>query len=207
MLYRLHNIQQIYGTRVALDLPGLVEIAQGEVVALTGPNGSGKSTLLRLLAFLEQPVLGELIYDERPGWYPINEVTLLLQEPYLLKTSVFRNVAFGLKMRGDTANLPVRVRQVIRQVGFEPADVVGRRWYELSGGEKQRIALAARLVLNPRVLLLDEPTSNLDAQSVAIIHDAVIRAHEEHDATVVIASHDRDWLRTLNARSLKLGEK
>lgn len=204
MLYKLRDIQQLYCTRVALDLPNL-DIDSGEVLALTGPNGSGKSTLLRMLAFLEKPAKGELLYSERPGWYPINEVTLLLQEPYLLKTSVFRNVAFGLKMRGDKANLKERVHAAIRLVGFEPEDVAGRRWYELSGGEKQRVALAARLILKPRVLLLDEPTSNLDTRSVEIIHDAVLRAHKEEGTTVVIASHDREWLNNLNVRSIKLG--
>lgn len=204
MLYKLHDIQQIYGTRVALNLPYL-NIEPGEVVALTGPNGSGKSTLLRLLAFLEKPARGVIVYDEKPGWFPINEVTMLLQEPYLLKTSVYKNVAFGLKMRGDTQNLRTRVHKAISDVGFDPADVVHRRWYELSGGEKQRIALASRLILKPRVLLLDEPTSNLDTASTVIIHDAVIRAYHEDNTAVVAASHDQEWLRTLNARIIKLG--
>lgn len=205
MLYQLSDIQQIYGTRIALKLSCL-DIEAGAVVALIGPNGSGKSTLLRLLAFLEKPALGVLVYDEKPGWFPINEVTMLLQEPYLLKTSVFRNVAFGLKMRGDTKNLRDRVYKAISDVGFDPADVAHRRWYELSGGEKQRIALATRLILRPRVLLLDEPTSNLDTASTAIIHEAVIRAHREDNTTVVAASHDHKWLRTLNARFIRLGK-
>lgn len=204
MLYKLYDILQIYGTRVALKLPFL-DIEAGEVVALTGPNGSGKSTLLRLLAFLEKPAQGMLIYDEKPGWFPINEVTMLLQEPYLLKTSVYRNVAFGLKMRGDTKNLRERVYKAIADMGFDPADVANRRWYELSGGEKQRIALAARLIMKPRVLLLDEPTSNLDTPSTLIIHEAVIRAHNEDKTTVVAASHDHEWLSTLNARTIRLG--
>lgn len=205
MLYKLYDIIQIYGTRVALDLPCL-DIEAGEVVALTGPNGSGKSTLLRLLAFLEKPARGVLVYDEKPGWFPINDVTMLLQEPYLLKTSVYQNVAFGLKMRGDTKNLRERVYKAIGDVGFDPADVAPRRWYELSGGEKQRIALAARLIMKPRVLLLDEPTSNLDTASTLIIQEAVIRAHHEDKTTVVAASHDHEWLRTLNARFIKLGK-
>lgn len=205
MLYELREIKQIYGTRLALDLPYL-DIEQGEVVALTGPNGSGKSTLLRMLAFLEKPAQGALVYNQNPGYYPINQVTMLLQEPYLFKTSVYKNVAFGLKMRNDTKNLQERVYRELREVGFEPRDVAYRRWYELSGGEKQRVALAARLILNPVVLLLDEPTSNLDVKSTAIIHDAVIRAHKD-GATVVAASHDRAWLKALNARSLKLGVK
>lgn len=205
MLYELREIKQVYGSRVALDLPYL-DIERGEVVALTGPNGSGKSTLLRMLAFLEKPASGSIIYNEKPGEYPINEVTLLLQEPYLFKTSVYKNVAFGLKMRGDTDNLHERVFSILTDVGFEPADVANRRWYELSGGEKQRVALAARLILKPVVLLLDEPTSNLDAKSTEIIHDAVIRAYED-GTTVVAASHDRDWLKTLNARSIKFGVK
>ena len=205
MLYELREIKQVYGGRVALDLPYL-DIEAGEVVALTGPNGSGKSTLLRLLAFLEKPARGTIMYDEKPGGYPINEVTMLLQEPYLLKTSVYKNVAFGLKMRGDTADLTARVYKAIGDVGFDPADVAHRRWYELSGGEKQRIALASRLILKPRVLLLDEPTSNLDTASTAIIHDAVIRAYREDKTTVVAASHDREWLRTLDARTVRLGD-
>lgn len=205
MLYELRDIQQVYGARVALDLPYL-DIEAGEVVALTGPNGSGKSTLLRMLAFLEKPAQGSIVYDEKPGWYPINEVTMLLQEPYLLKTSVYKNVAFGLQMRGDTADLHTRVYQAISDVGFDPADVAHRRWYELSGGEKQRIALAARLILKPHVLLLDEPTSNLDTASTVIIHDAVIRAYREDKTTVVAASHDREWLRTLDARTVRLGD-
>lgn len=205
MLYELREVKQIYGTRTALYLPYL-DIEQGEVVALTGPNGSGKSTLLRMLSFLEKPAQGTLVYNGAPGCYPINEVTLLLQEPYLFKTSVFKNVAFGLKMRGDTANLPERVHKALADVGFEPADVASRRWYELSGGEKQRVALAARLILKPRVLLLDEPTSNLDGKSTDIIHDAVIRAYRE-GATVVAASHDREWLQNLDARYVKLGVK
>lgn len=205
MLYELRDIKQLYGMRVALDLPYL-DIEAGEVVALTGPNGSGKSTLLRMLAFLEKPARGSLVYNEKPDWYPIHEVTMLLQEPYLLKTSVYKNVAFGLKMRGETQNLHARVYKAFGDVGFRPDDVAHRRWYELSGGEKQRIALAARLILKPRVLLLDEPTSNLDTASTAIIHDAVIRAYREDKTTVVVASHDREWLRTLDARVVRLGD-
>ncbi len=204
ILYEIKNLTRRYGERTALRLPELT-VRRGEALALTGPNGSGKSTLLRTLAFLEEPDEGTVIFHGTPNVPPRLEVTLLLQEPYLLKRSVFENVVFGLRARGLRDGLAERARAALAAVGFESDDLLHRDWRELSGGEKQRVALAARLVLKPRALLLDEPTSSVDAESAKAIHRAVTSALAEGSA-VIAASHDRVWLDALNAGELRLGE-
>lgn len=203
-LYEARNLTRIYDGRTALSLPSF-RMERGEVLALTGCNGSGKSTLLRLLAFLERPDSGTLEY-RGPGGDPRRHVTLLLQEPYLLKESVFRNVTLGLRLRGETAGLEDAYARAMAAVGFErPGDLARRESRALSGGERQRVALAARLILKPDVLLMDEPTSNVDARSARIIVDAVNRGREE-GLNVAYATHDPILLRALGGRELRLGE-
>lgn len=202
-LYEARNLERRYGERVALRLERFA-VERGRVVALTGPNGSGKSTLLRMLAFLEKPDAGSVQFHGTPGVPPRHEATLLLQEPYLLKRSVFENVAFGLRVRGRRHGLREQAAAALEAVGFAPETVMRRQWRELSGGEKQRVALAARLVLRPLALLLDEPTSNLDARSAVAIHHAVLEAVRA-GTTVIVASHDKAWLEELDAQSLVLG--
>lgn len=204
LLYEGRALVRRYGDHVALRLPELA-VRRNRVLAVTGPNGAGKSTLLRVLAFLEPLDEGELIFHGTPGTPPRHEATLLLQEPYLLKRSVFENVAYGLRIRGRVQGLEDAVRGALESVGFAPENVERRLWRELSGGERQRASLAARLVLRPLALLLDEPTSNMDARSAAAIH-AAVRAAVENGTTVVAASHDYAWLRELEADALRLGE-
>lgn len=180
----------------------------GESVGLVGPNGSGKSTVLRLIARLEEPDSGELRYGGRilgrgqtPPRYGI---TMLPQTPFLLKRSVFENVAYGLRARGESDGLDGRVHGALRAVGLAPDAFAHRRWHQLSGGEAQRVALAGRLVLNPAALLLDEPTASVDSRSATLIREAVANVRREHRAGLVIASHDVSWLRTVCDRILRL---
>jgi len=201
-LYAITNLVRRYGDRVVLRVPELT-VGRGEVVALTGPNGSGKSTLLRTLAFLEPPEEGDLVFSGTPGVPPRQEACLLLQEPYLLKRSVFENVVFGLRVRGRKDKLAELAREALAEVDFAPDDMLRREWRELSGGEKQRVALAARLILRPLALLLDEPTSNVDAKSAIAVQKAVAKAARA-GSTVIAASHDHAWLETLGARALCL---
>uniref|UniRef100_B8J1R5 ABC transporter related n=1 Tax=Desulfovibrio desulfuricans (strain ATCC 27774 / DSM 6949 / MB) TaxID=525146 RepID=B8J1R5_DESDA len=201
--YKGRNLVQMYGGRIALNLPCL-EVEKGETLALTGPNGCGKSTLLRLLAFLERPASGTLRYAGNAA-ASRQEVTLLLQEPYLLRMSVFNNVVLGLRLRHDTAAARCVYEQSMRAVGFDrPWDFAQRGPAELSGGERQRVALASRLALRPGVLLLDEPTANVDAASALAVVSA-IEACRNKGVTVICATHDPALIRTLAARELQLG--
>lgn len=204
VLYEGRDLTQVYNGRTALALPEF-RMERGEALALTGPNGSGKSTLLRLLAFLETPASGVLRYHG-DGGEPRREVTLLLQDPYLLRETVFRNVTLGLRLRGRGREMEDAFRAAMRAVGFErPGDMASRTSRALSGGERQRVALAARLALRPTVLLLDEPTSNVDIRSARAIVAAVRRCMAE-GTSVVYATHDQGLLDALGGRVLRLGE-
>lgn len=202
----LFNVCQQYSGRTVLALDKL-EIPPASIIGLAGPNGSGKSTLLRLLAFLESPAIGTINFlgeptSAKPG--PVHrQVTLLVQEPYLLKRSVFANIAYGLKVRGET-DVTKRVLQALDAVGLSPDEFSRRQWFELSGGEAQRVALAARLVLRPKVLLMDEPTASLDTSSASLIRQAALGARKEFDTSLVIASHDMTWLNAVSDRIIHL---
>ena len=201
-LYEARNLVQRYNGREALDVPYLA-IEQGETVFLTGPNGCGKSTLLRLLAFLERPAAGELRYAG--GADARKEATLLLQDPSLLHLSVFNNVLLGLKFRNQQAGLGQIFECCMRAAGFDdPWNFADRGPSELSGGERQRVALAARLALRPKVLLLDEPTANVDAASARALAVAV-KTCKADGITVVCATHDPALLRAVTAREIRLG--
>ena len=196
-IYRIERLVHRYNHATALSVEGL-ELAPASITGLIGPNGSGKSTLLGLLAFVEPPSQGEILYQGAPA-EPFSprvrfQVTLLTQEPYLMKRSVFDNIAYGLKLRGQTEKIRKQVGEVMSQVGLPPERFARRRWYELSGGEAQRVALAARLILRPRVLLLDEPTASVDAGSALRIKEAALEARDRWGTTLVIASHDWQWL-------------
>jgi len=196
LLYELRGVVQTYGERVVLDVPEL-DLFERRITGLAGPNGSGKSTLMRLLAFLEHPARGSVRFEGN-GHVDSNggvrrKVTLLTQEPYLLKRSVEANVGYGLEVRGRGRDKGL-VAEALEMVGLNPDDFMRRAWYELSGGEAQRVALAARLVLRPRVLLLDEPTASLDELSAERIQRAALAAREQWGTALVVVSHDRDWL-------------
>lgn len=200
-LYFLHDIRYRYGRYFELDIPELT-LNHASSVGFVGANGCGKSTLLRLLAFIEMPHEGQIYFNGTDMGRNNNgvrkqEVTMLLQEPYLLKRSVFENVAFGLNIRKDRKKLKNRVYDVMELVGIAPKDFARRKWYELSGGEAQRIALASRLILKPRVLILDEPTASVDQESAFLIKQAITECRNQFGMSLVIASHDRVWLNSV----------
>ncbi len=196
-IYEIRALKHAYRQRTVLEIDRLT-IRASSIVGLIGPNGSGKSTLLRLLGLIEKPVEGQIFFKGRAvePFAPEArfQISLLSQEPYLMKRSVLKNVAFGLKIRGDSAGLQQQVNDALSLVGFCGDGFVQRPWFALSGGEAQRVALAARLALKPEVLLLDEPTASVDAASAELIREAALRARREWGATLVIASHDWQWL-------------
>lgn len=205
-IYRLENILHEYN-QFTLDIPELM-IEKGSSLGFIGPNGCGKSTLFRILAMLETPTSGNIFFEDRchniESITKRKEVTLLLQEPYLLKRSVFENVAYGVRMNKEKSCLKQRVLEALNWVGLPPEKYAGKRWSELSGGEAQRVALASRLVLKPKALILDEPTSNIDRMSTALIKDAILKHRNRYNTTLIISSHDYLWLNSIAERIYRL---
>lgn len=193
-VYRLHNLTQVYDDRTVLQIDQL-EIHKGEILGIVGPSGAGKSTLLRLLNFLEEPAAGYLTFEGTaingrvPALDMRRQVTTVFQRPVLLNRSVAANVGYGLKLRGES-------RQIIDQAVAEALDRVGLSELAkasartLSGGEAQRVALARALVIQPSVLLLDEPTANLDPYNVKLIEQIVAGVNREQGTTAVLVTHN-----------------
>ncbi len=201
LLYHLKNIRHYYDSIKALDIDDL-KIKKGSITALIGPNGSGKTTLLKLLAFAQIPTQGQIFYKGQEEFLfssiVRSKVTLLTQKPYLLKRTVFENIAYGLKIRKDKNHVKERVKKALLNVGLDYQGFAGRQWHELSGGEAKRVAMAARLVFEPEVLLLDEPIASVDTESAKLIRHASLKARDARGTTLVIASHDLEWLYSIS---------
>ena len=193
MLFELKDISLQQGD-FDLRIPQL-ELRGGRLYVLKGENGSGKSTLLRLLALLQHPNSGEVSFAGVPvAWRGQalkqlrQQITLLEQNPLLFSGSVERNLAFGLKLRGISGcELQQRIEQTLEIVGL--SGFQKRSAQELSGGETRRVGLARALCLQPQMLLLDEPTANLDVGQVAALERFLVGLPEQ-GMMVVIASHD-----------------
>ncbi len=191
-IYSLHNVTKRYGERQVLNIESL-DIAQGEILGIVGPSGAGKSTLLRILNFLETPTSGLVEFHQTPS-SPEHEmplalrrkVTTVFQRPMLLERSVVDNVAYGLRLRGER-NGDQRVQKSLEQVGL--AEFSRQRARTLSGGEAQRVALARAMVIQPEVLLLDEPTANLDPYNIGLIEE-IIQQLKSQGITLVLVTHN-----------------
>lgn len=207
-LYEIRDLTHSYGKGPQTLEIDYLRICEGSVTGLVGPNGSGKSTLLRILAFLEPYTGGTLSFQDTDISGNVvdirKNVTYLLQNSYLLKRSVFENIAYGLRLRNETGGLIQRVHDSLERVGLSPKKFAQRPWYRLSGGEVQRVALAARLALHPKVLLLDEPTANVDESSALLVKDAAVSAWKEWGTTVIVATHDLAWLTEVSTDIISL---
>ena len=192
-IYRLQNVTKKYEGRRVLQVDHL-KIRRGEVFALVGPSGAGKSTLLRLLNFLEPPASGRIRFldvefsaDQPMPLAYRRRVTTVFQRPILLNRNVWANVNFGLQLRGQRSSAR-RIEMALEQVGLTA--LARQRARTLSGGEAQRVALARAIVLQPDVLLLDEPTANLDPHNVGLIEEIVRALNRERGTTLVLVTHN-----------------
>lgn len=188
-LLKINSVIVKQGEDFSLSIENL-EILPRRIYALTGPNGAGKSTLLKLLAFLMPVERGTILLADCRGKAAEHrrKITLVEQTPYLFDGSVGDNIAYGLRLRGIRGReLQERIESVLDRVGL--GGFARRRSDNLSGGEAQRVALARALALQPEVLLLDEPTANIDNRSLGDF-EALLRRLPEEGVTVVISTHD-----------------
>ncbi|MCU1644211.1 MAG: cysA3 [Nocardia sp.] len=188
------DVHRHYGSVRALD--GLnLDIEPGEFVALLGPSGCGKTTALRILAGFDHPTSGEILVDGRDASaIPANkrDMGMVFQSYSLFPTmSALDNVAFGLNLRGRPAKRRrERAQELLDMVGL--AEHMAKFPHQLSGGQQQRVALARALAIAPRVLLLDEPLSALDAKVRQQLREEIRRIQRELGVTTVFVTHDQE---------------
>jgi molybdopterin-binding protein len=176
----------------------------GKITTLLGPSGSGKTTLLRILGGLDSPTKGTIVYGGKTITdselnFLRQKATLVFQKSVFFDTTVYKNIAYGLKL-GDPSKEEIsdkvgEVLELVRLEGYEK-----RRAKKLSGGEQQRVSLARALVLNRELLLLDEPTVNIDPKNVSIIEETILRVNREKNTTIVLATHNMFQAEALSER-------
>ena len=192
----LKGVGKSYGGRAVLS--GVTcAFAKGRITAVIGPNGSGKTTLMRLIARLEIPDSGELVYtDGQQGLPLMRRMTLVAQRPCLFNTTLFNNVAFGLRARGlPGAEIRGRVMDALSASGLSHLSHANAR--SLSGGEAQRAALARAYALRPDLVLLDEPAANLDPEGVDQMERLIRKMKDEQGMTALIVTHNMFQARRL----------
>lgn len=200
--YALEQLRHCYGNRTVLDIPRL-EVRQGEILALVGPSGAGKSTLLRLLNFLEPPTQGHIWFHGHAincHTLPLSlrrSVTMVFQRPIMRSTSVLNNAAYGLQLRG-VPDARDAARAALDKLGL--LHLAKKSAHTLSSGEMQRVALVRAMLTRPAVLLLDEPTANLDPYNIKLIEQALIDDHRQHGTTMVLVTHNIFQARRLAQR-------
>ena len=189
--------------RTVLDIQAL-SVETGEVLAIVGPNGAGKSTLFLVLARLLKADHGQVIFQGRSidSFHDLGyrrQIALVLQEPLLMDMSVYENAALGLKFRRTSkAQIEERVKHWLDRLGV--AHLADRPARKLSGGEAQRVSLARAFVLQPRLLLLDEPFTSLDAPTRIRLLDDLQSVLAETRMTTIFITHDLQEARKLATR-------
>ncbi|MEX1333761.1 MAG: ABC transporter ATP-binding protein [Candidatus Limnocylindrales bacterium] len=184
-------------------------IERGELLTLLGPSGCGKTTALRLIAGLEQPTVGQILLDDEdvarlPAY--LRDITMVFQSYALFPhMNVFENVAYGLRVaRRPKEEIGSRVEEALAMVGLE--GLAHRTPSQLSGGQQQRVALARALVIRPRVLLFDEPLSNLDAKLRKRVRDDIRELQQRLGITSVYVTHDQEEALAISDRVVVMRE-
>ncbi|MFQ6042414.1 MAG: ABC transporter ATP-binding protein [Candidatus Poribacteria bacterium] len=194
-IFRIENLTKYYDGKLVLDIPHL-ELETGKIYAVVGPNGAGKTTLLKSLAGLDEPTDGKIFFQGRMIDCKSNiitdirrHITMVMQDPVLFHTTVEKNVAYGLRVRSmDKKVRNEKVIEALKMVGLSGFEK--RKAHQLSAGETRRVALARALVLTPQVLLLDEPTANIDRRNAEVIEKLIQKIQSEQNTLIVMTTHD-----------------
>lgn len=185
MLVDLINVKKIYEETTVLSVDRLT-VVPGDFYGIIGANGAGKTTMLRLIAGLDAPSVGQITYGIKEHQ---REITLVFQKPYLLRTTVEKNIGYPLKLRGwERESIAARVLELAEDLGL--SHLLHRKAWTLSAGETQKVALARSLSFRPALLLLDEPTSNLDPKTTAELEDMLRKTNQKEGTSILLITHN-----------------
>ncbi|USK49672.1 ABC transporter ATP-binding protein [Bacillus sp. CMF12] len=189
----IDNVQKAFGKVIAVDHLNL-DIKDGEFFTFLGPSGCGKTTTLRMIAGFYYPTKGVVRFGDKDMTRvpPEKRNTGMVFQNYALfpHMTVFENVAFGLRVRKlGSKELKIKVKDVLQKVRLE--QYADRQVSQLSGGQQQRVALARALVIEPEILLLDEPLSNLDAKLRDEMRSEILRLQKDYNITTIYVTHDQ----------------
>lgn len=183
----LKNVTKKYDERTVLDILDLSIDCSG-ITAIIGPNGSGKTTMASIIAGLTGATSGEIFYDGKDK-IPSKEITLVFQKPYLISSSVEMNINYPMKLRGwDPSDIRKRTDELLNELGL--SELRTQKTWKLSGGESQKVALARALSFNPRLLILDEPTANVDPATTAEIERILKKTASENGTNIILVTHN-----------------
>lgn len=179
--------QNYQGRRIVQNFS--FQFQPGRIYGIIGPNGAGKSTLLRLLSAIEKPTAGRLLYQEKVLTGPVPEISCVWQRPYLFQRHVRGNIRYGLRLRcWPRAAEQERIEQLLKV--FKLWELQDQWAPKLSGGETARVAIARAVAPRPKILLLDEPTANLDPSNTRLVEKALYTVHQEEGTTIILVTHD-----------------
>lgn len=189
-MIKIKNLKKTYKDRMVVDIDELL-IPKGEIFGIVGGNGSGKTTLLKMIADLESKDEGFI--DIKMN---LNELVYLFQKPHLFNTSVYNNISYPLKFRKINPEIiKEKVDKIIEEFGL--SELKNQNAKKLSGGEAQKVNLARALVFNPKLILLDEPTANIDPESTMQIEALLKNALENHNTSMVLVTHNISQVKRL----------
>lgn len=204
----IKNLTKSFDGYKVLDNINL-QIKKGDIIGIKGSSGTGKTTLLRILHMLETHEKGNtLLFGHKPGNGNSLELqrrmVMVFQKPVVFNSSVYHNVSYGLKVRKIHKNIiDKKVKDILKQVKLNKLHTNALK---LSGGEIQKIAIARALIVNPELLLLDEPTANLDAKNIEIIENLLKDINKKFDTSIIITSHDIDHIKRISNKMYDLSD-
>jgi len=201
-IVRAKDLKKIYNGRTVLDIDDL-EIEEGKITAIIGPSGAGKTTLLSLINGIERPDAGSVFFggeeispESRCSIETARRMAMVFQKPVMFNTTVYNNIAYGLKIRNmKHEQIDKRIRAASDWMGI--SKLLGQKAATLSGGESGRVAVARAMIIRPDLLLMDEPTANLDPANVSTIEEMITKAAREYGSTVIIVTHNMFQARRL----------
>ncbi|KAB3530313.1 ATP-binding cassette domain-containing protein [Alkaliphilus pronyensis] len=189
MNININRLTKIYNNKTVLSIPKL-QIEKGALLGLIGPNGAGKSTLAKILGGLEEASSGNILYDEELiSTSLLKKITVVAQKPYLLRGTVYYNIAYPLKIRKvEEAEIVIKVDEMLKEM--ELLEIKNQKAWTLSGGEVQKVALARALIFNPSLLILDEPTANIDPSTILVMEKMIKKINKDKGTTIIIVTHN-----------------